>query len=147
MNVLLVSHFYLRLTLIIKFLLCYINIFLLSFVSHVQNDFLISLLLGSKITYAAFLISFFRVWLCMYVCKIFLISSHNFLPSWVSRIPYLWCAKYSRFGFYSIVWSQNVLATGYTPRGAVAQVDEAVCYKPKGCVFDSRYGLWDFSLT
>ena len=61
MNVLLVSHFYLRLTLIIKFLLCYINIFLLSFVSHVQNDFLISLLLGSKITYAAFLISFFRV--------------------------------------------------------------------------------------
>jgi hypothetical protein len=32
-------------------------------------------------------------------------------------------------------------------RHVVAQLDEALRYKPEGCGFDSRWRRWNFSLT
>ena len=41
-----------------------------------------------------------------------------------------------KFGSSILIW-----------RYAVAQLVEALCYKPKGHGFDSRWGQWNFSVT
>jgi hypothetical protein len=74
----------------------------------------------------------------------------NFLIQNISRRlintqdPLLWNQRFttvtSNHHNFTLSWLQFV-------RRAVALLIEALCYKPEGCRFDSRWGHWNFQLT
>jgi hypothetical protein len=70
---------------------------------------------------------------------------HSHTPSW--RGASIKDRNYFTLPLYNPVWNLSLGTVGIVVRGAVAQLVEAVRYKPEGGGFDSRWGNWDFSLT
>ena len=106
------------------------------------------------VVFSGFQGEFFHFFFTRWVCIIWARCTYRLLPVLFlinfsvekhkrKRVGRIMRQSYARKEIHSVFWKNNLDKEGH----AVAQLVEALRYKPEGRGFDSRWCHWNFSLT